>query len=162
MENSVVTEQPMSDQPMSEQRGAVLEAFGDAYQQVARAQRRLRGRDAMQPGRLTAPQVNLLQPLLMEGPMSSGQLAEAAGLTPATTTHMLDQLAVSGVVERERQEADKRVVITRLTDEGKEMLELRREEMRAAWDAALQGLTDEELENATKAIYAVCRFVDDL
>ena len=32
-------------------------------------------------------------------------LAEAAGLTPATTTHMLDQLAVAGVVERKRNEA---------------------------------------------------------
>lgn len=151
MENSVVTDQ----------RDAALQTFGAAYQQVARAQRRLRGRDAMQPGRLTAPQVNLLQPLL-DGPMSSGALAEAAGLTPATTTHMLDQLAVSGVVERQRGTDDKRVVVTSLTADGREMLEERRAEMRHAWDAALADLSIEELDNATKAIEAVCRFVDDL
>ncbi|MGB1582586.1 MAG: MarR family winged helix-turn-helix transcriptional regulator [Solirubrobacterales bacterium] len=155
MENLVSTESTTA-------RADALEAFGTAYQQVARAQRRLRGRDAMQPGRLTAPQVNLLQPLLENGPMSSGQLAEAAGLTPATTTHMLDQLAVSGVVERERQIEDKRVVITRLTPHGEEMLEARRTEMREAWDAALAELSVDELECATKAIAAVCTFVDDL
>lgn len=157
-----MTDQQGSVEQGTDPRTLALEGLGAAYQQVARSQRRLRGRDAMQPGRLTAPQVNLLQPLLLEGPMSSGQLAEAAGLTPATTTHMLDQLAVSGVVERERQQDDKRVVITRLTDEGQEMLESRLVEMRQAWDAALEHLSNEELENATRAIEAVCRFVDDL
>ena len=82
------------------EREVALQRLGEAYSGLARAQRRLRGRDAMQPGRLTAPQVNLLGPLAEAGEMSSGQMAEAAGLTPATTTHMLDQLAVAGVVER--------------------------------------------------------------
>jgi DNA-binding MarR family transcriptional regulator len=141
---------------------AALRQVGAAYQGVARAQRRLRGRDAMQPGRLTAPQVNLLGPLAENGPMSSGQLAEAAGLTPATTTHMLDQLAVAGVVERKRQEDDKRVVITSLTDSGVEMLDLRLEEMRNAWDGELERFNAEELEHAAEVILAICAFVDDL
>lgn len=141
---------------------AALRKLGEAYSGVARAQRRLRGRDAMQPGRLTAPQVNLLGPLAENGPMSSGQLAEAAGLTPATTTHMLDQLAVAGVVERNRQEDDKRVVITTLTDTGIAMLTERVDEMRAAWDEALEGFDSEELTHATEVIAAICTFVDDL
>ncbi len=116
----------------------------------------------MQPGRLTAPQVNLLQPLAEDGPMSSGQLAEAAGLTPATTTHMLDQLAVAGVVERRRQEDDKRVVITSLTAEGSRMLSERVDEMQLAWAGALDGFDATELENASEVLGAVCRFVDDL
>lgn len=157
MENLVVDQQS----PAQDQRSAALEAFGVAYHQVARAQRRLRGRDAMQPGRLTAPQVNLLQPLL-DGAMSSGSLAEAAGLTPATTTHMLDQLAATGVVERNRHSVDKRVVVTGLTDQGRAMLEERCSEMREAWNEALAALSVEELEHATRAIEAVCCFVDDL
>lgn len=116
----------------------------------------------MQPGRLTAPQVNLLQPLADQGPMSSGQLAEAAGLTPATTTHMLDQLAVAGVVERKRQENDKRVVITRLTDDGEKLLAERVGEMRVAWAAALAGYSAEELDIAADVISAICEFVDNL
>jgi DNA-binding MarR family transcriptional regulator len=116
----------------------------------------------MQPGRLTAAQMNLLLPLFADGPMSSGQLAEAAGLTPATTTHMLDQLAVAGVVERERQSQDKRVVITRLTEEGEAQIVDRRASMMVAWDDALKDMDPDELESATKVIFAICRFVDDL
>jgi DNA-binding MarR family transcriptional regulator len=144
------------------QREAALQKLGAAYTGVARAQRRLRGRDAMQPGRLTAPQVNLLQPLAESGPMSSGQLAEAAGLTPATTTHMLDQLAVAGVVERKRQENDKRVVITRLTEEGERLLSERVAEIGLAWAAALERFDAEHLDNAADVVEAICRFVDDL
>jgi DNA-binding MarR family transcriptional regulator len=139
-----------------------LRKVGEAYQGVARAQRRLRGRDAMQPGRLTAPQVNLLQPLAEHGPMSSGQLADAAGLTPATTTHMLDQLAVAGVVERKRQENDKRVVITNLSESGEKMLAARIEEMTGAWATALEGFDADQLDTAADVILAICSFVDDL
>jgi DNA-binding MarR family transcriptional regulator len=116
----------------------------------------------MQPGRLTAPQVNLLQPLAEQGPMSSGQLADAAGLTPATTTHMLDQLAVAGVVERRRQENDKRVVITNLSDVGAAMLANRIEEMTGAWAAELEQFDAEQLDAAADVILAICAFVDDL
>lgn len=143
-------------------RETALAKLGTAYTGVARAQRRLRGRDAMQPGRLTAPQVNLLQPLSEHGPMSSGQLAEAAGLTPATTTHMLDQLAVAGVVERKRQENDKRVVITRLTDEGEKLLDERVAEIGMAWGAALAHFDAEQLDVAADVVAAICKFVDDL
>ncbi|MGK2878353.1 MAG: MarR family winged helix-turn-helix transcriptional regulator [Solirubrobacterales bacterium] len=116
----------------------------------------------MQPGRLTAPQVNLLGPLAENGPMSSGQLAEAAGLTPATTTHMLDQMAVAGLVERNRQEHDKRVVITSLTDTGVAMLTARVDEMTEAWDHALADFEADRLSTATEVIVAICKFVDDL
>lgn len=143
-------------------REVALRQLGDAYAQLARAQRRLRGRDAMQPGRLTAPQVNLLRPLDENGPMSSGQLAEAAGLTPATTTHMLDQLAVAGFVERVRQEDDRRVVVTSLTKTGSEALTVRLAEMLVSWGEALAEIPADDLVRATSALDAICRFVDDL
>ncbi len=133
-----------------------------AYRDVARAQRRLRGRDAMRSGDISAPQVNLLLPLAEFGAMSSGQLAEAAGLTPATTTHMLDQLAAAGVVERERSDADRRVVVSRLTEQGEQMLERRRQQMTLAWNEALEGLDEEELAVATKALDRITEFVNQL
>lgn len=116
----------------------------------------------MQPGRLTAPQVNLLQPLLEKPELSSGQIAEAAGLTPATTTHMLDQLAVAGIVERERLADDRRVVVTRLTEEGAVLLERRLAEIQGAWDAALGVFEEPQLRDAIEVLEAICRFVDDL
>ncbi|MFT4050058.1 MAG: MarR family transcriptional regulator [Solirubrobacterales bacterium] len=152
MENSVAVDS----------RAEALLKLGATYQGIARAQRRLRGRDAMQPGRLTAPQVNLLGALAEGQALSSGQIAEAAGLTPATTTHMLDQLAVAGVVERERQTDDRRVVVTRLTDQGAAMLQARIQEMKESWDEALSSFDEAQLEAANVVLEAICGFVDDL
>lgn len=143
-------------------RAVALGEFGVAYHNVARAQRRLRGRDAMRIGEISAPQMNLLLPLAEEGSMSSGQLAEAAGLTPATTTHMLDQLAAAGIVERERSEADRRVVVSRLTEMGAELLERRRSQMVVAWNESLKDLSVDELKIATVALQRVTEFVDEL
>lgn len=116
----------------------------------------------MRSGDISAPQMNLLLPLAEVGAMSSGQLAEAAGLTPATTTHMLDQLAAAGVVERERSESDRRVVVSRLTEQGAELLERRRQQMTTAWNAALDELDEDELVIATKALKRITEFVNQL
>ena len=139
-----------------------LQDLADAYQEVARAQRRLRGRDAMKSGTVSAPQLNLLLPLAETARMSSGQLAEAAGLTPATTTHMLDQLAAAGIVERERSETDRRVVYSKLTEHGAKVLEERRRQMIAAWDDQLSDLDDEELAIAAKVLRRITKFTDQL
>jgi DNA-binding MarR family transcriptional regulator len=152
MENSVA----------NDARTAALQEFGNAYRDVARAQRRLRGRDAMRSGEISAPQMNLLLPLAEEGSMSSGQLAEAAGLTPATTTHMLDQLAAAGIVERERSESDRRVVVSQLTEQGRELLERRRNQMLIAWNESLKDLSADDLKIATEALQRVTEFVDEL
>lgn len=143
-------------------REAAISELGTHYAALARAQRRLRGRDAMQPGRLTAPQVSLLRPLVDNGPMPSGQLAEAAGLTPATATHMLDQLAVAGIVERVRRADDRRVVTTELTQEGAKKLAERLAEMAQAWEEALSGFDAAELDSACDVVEAICSFVDGL
>jgi DNA-binding MarR family transcriptional regulator len=156
MENSVQTTDHSTD------RVAALAEFSEAYLEVARAQRRLRGRDAMKRGELSAPQTNLLLPLLDVGPMSSGQLADAAGLTPATTTHMLDQLAAAGIVERERSDADRRVVVSRLTEDGTRQLERRRAEMTEAWETALADLDAGALCDASAALRRVTAFVNEL
>ena len=58
------------------------------------------------------PQYQLLRPLLEREQMASGELSSAAGLTPATATHMLDQLVRSGMITRERSAEDRRVVNT--------------------------------------------------
>lgn len=152
----------MENLVIMDERKSALDRLGAAYGDLARAQRRLRGRDAMQPGRLTAPQISLLQPLALNGPMPSGKLAEAAGLTAATTTHMLDQLAVAGVVERVRQDHDKRVVITSLTEQGERMFAERSQSMAVSWAAALEQFDAEQLDTASEVFEAVCRFVDDL
>ena len=105
----------------------------DAAEHVARsfkramgAVRRLRGRETHRPGELTDAQYSLLFCLRDQTQMSVRDLAEAADLSPASVTEMLEGLAAAGLVERHRSDRDRRVVFTALTAEGRGLVEERR------------------------------------
>ena len=55
---------------------------------------------------------------LADGPKTAGVLATATGLRPAATTALIDRLEARGLVERVRDEQDRRRVLVRMTDEG--------------------------------------------
>ena len=55
---------------------------------------------------------------LVDGPRTAGLLATATGLRPAATTALIDRLEARGLVERVRDEGDRRKVLVRMTDEG--------------------------------------------
>jgi DNA-binding MarR family transcriptional regulator len=55
---------------------------------------------------------------LADGPKTAGMLATATGLRPAATTALIDRLEAKGLVERVRDETDRRRVLVRMTDEG--------------------------------------------
>ena len=55
---------------------------------------------------------------LADGPKTAGVLATATGLRPAATTALIDRLEAKGLVERFRDEADRRRVLVRMTEQG--------------------------------------------
>jgi DNA-binding MarR family transcriptional regulator len=55
---------------------------------------------------------------LVDGPRTAGALATATGLRPAATTALIDRLEARGLVERVRDEADRRRVPVQMTEEG--------------------------------------------
>ncbi len=55
---------------------------------------------------------------LADGPKTAGVLATATGLRPAATTALLDRLEAKGLVERVRDDSDRRRVLVRMTEEG--------------------------------------------
>lgn len=55
---------------------------------------------------------------LADGPKTAGMLATATGLRPAATTALLDRLEARGLVERFRDDDDRRRVLVRMTEEG--------------------------------------------
>ena len=55
---------------------------------------------------------------LVDGPKTAGALATATGLRPAATTALLDRLEARGLVERVRDESDRRRVLVAMTEEG--------------------------------------------
>jgi DNA-binding MarR family transcriptional regulator len=136
----------------------VLDAFGE----LSAAQRRLRGRDAQQPGGLSFAQLRLLNALEEDDGCPAGRLAERAGVTPATVTGMLDVLEEQGVVTRERSARDRRVVIARLSEEGRRLRDRRRAEVRRVFEDALAGLDPADLAAAPRVLRRLAEVMDGL
>jgi DNA-binding MarR family transcriptional regulator len=67
---------------------------------------------------LSAPQVHALLALGHEGPLTMGELARRAAVTEKTATGLVDRLERDRLVQRLRDEADRRVVRVRLTAHG--------------------------------------------
>ncbi len=78
------------------------------------------------------------------------ELAEAAQVTPATVTGMLDHLVASGNVEREHSERDRRIVVCRLTPRGRRDVRALKAAKKARWESALADIPDEQLRAATQ------------
>jgi DNA-binding MarR family transcriptional regulator len=67
---------------------------------------------------LSAPQVHTLLALGRDGPLPMGDLARRAGVTEKTATGLVDRLERDGLVQRVRDEGDRRVVQVRPTAAG--------------------------------------------
>lgn len=55
---------------------------------------------------------------LADGPKTAGQLSQATGLRPAATTALIDRLVAKGLVERVRDDTDRRQVLVQMTELG--------------------------------------------
>jgi DNA-binding MarR family transcriptional regulator len=55
---------------------------------------------------------------LADGPKTAGQLSKATGLRPAATTTLIDRLVAKKLVERIRDDSDRRQVVVQMTEEG--------------------------------------------
>jgi DNA-binding MarR family transcriptional regulator len=127
--------------------------LGKAFRRVFRSLRRLRGRDTHLIGsEVSHAQMELLIELSEQGPLSAGDLAAAAQLTPATVTQMLDHLAACGHVERTRSEADRRVVVSHLTVQGEEKVCAKRAVWQERWESVLADVDAQDLRIATHVL----------
>ena len=99
-------------------------------------------------GRLALKDVDLdcLDVLGKEGPLTPSALARRVGLHPATLTGILDRLERGGWIVRDRASADRRSVSIRaLPDRGVEVYRLYRG-MNSAMDDICAGYSEAELE----------------
>jgi DNA-binding MarR family transcriptional regulator len=136
--------------------------LGQAFKSVNVAMRRLRGRQSQwRDGRLSYAQMNLLFGLDCEHPVSARDLAETAVLSPATVTQMLEALEAEGLVRRERSADDRRVVLTRLTEHGEELMGAHRAEMQRRWRTALAAFDDDQLDTAAAVLSALATMFEN-
>jgi DNA-binding MarR family transcriptional regulator len=139
-----------------------LVVFTRAWKGAQAAMRRMRSRETHQPGELSYAQYGLLFALFDGTPRSTRELALAADVSPPTATEMLDSLAAAGLVERTRSVADKRIVLTTLTERGNMLVEERRARFEPQWRAAFGEFSDEELATASRVMDAMRELFDGL
>jgi len=72
---------------------------------------------------ITLPQLVVLRAIRTLGEVTSGRISAAASLSPATVTTILDKLEARGLVVRYRNAEDRRVVHSKLTERGAQMLD---------------------------------------
>src|SRR4051812_45515127 len=72
---------------------------------------------------LTMSQVKVLFVLFSDGGASMGQLAASLGVTLPTVTGIVDRLVEHGMVQREENPHDRRLVVCRLTETGTDTAE---------------------------------------
>lgn len=153
---------PASEAEPAEVRQAQLSELRAAFRRVCRSLNRLRGRDTHLGGsELSHAQFELLIELEERGELPAGELAAAARLTPATVTQMLEHLAGCGQVERVRSQTDRRVVVSRLTPQGRRKVEARRDGWQIRWEQALADVEAEELRTATRVLERLGAMVED-
>ena len=92
-----------------------------------------------------------------EGAQSMRALSEAIGASQASATGIVDRMERRGLVRRERDEADRRVIRVALTDEGRGLLSGFASERRETLGELLDDLTERELEGLLRGARALRR-----
>ncbi|MUK86942.1 MarR family transcriptional regulator [Ornithinibacillus sp. L9] len=80
------------------------------------------GRKILNNYPITSPQFIALQWLLEEGDLTIGELSTKNGLAFSTTTDLVDRMEKNELVERVRDQSDRRVVRIHVLDKGKRII----------------------------------------
>ena len=148
--------------PRARSRKQAFDDLATAFKGALAAVRRVRGRETQRPGELSFAQYHVLFALHHESPLSTGELAARAELTPATVTQMLDALVAMGLVERTRSSSDRRIVMCSLTERGRDLTAERRTYFERRWRATLDDFTAAELMTAAAVIGRLRAFYEEL
>jgi DNA-binding MarR family transcriptional regulator len=103
---------------------------------------------------LSRSEASLLK-TLTGGPRRISELAELEGLAQPTTTLLVKRLEERGLVARERQPDDGRVVIVRVTPDGAAALAGFLEQVSATMRAYLSDMSEEQIDALTVAAGAL-------
>lgn len=139
-----------------------LDTLRVAFVELLTTDRRVRGREGRRADELSLAHYRMLSCLLDADRLPAGRLAAAADLTPASTTQALDVLEKRGMVQRERDPHDRRVVVASLTEEGRRLTAERRIAFRGLWEEILGDLEAQELATGTKILGRIGLFMEEL
>lgn len=106
---------------------------------------------------LPAPQLSALSVIVYGGPITLGALAAAEQVRPPTMTRLIAAMEVRGLVVREPDPTDRRIVRMSATAKGRRILEEGRDRRIAAIADELRTLDEVELRAIDRALDAIER-----
>jgi len=131
---------------------AVADRLHSAAIHVLRRVRAQDVRSGLSPARLSA-----LSVIVFGGPVTLGRLAEAEQVSAPTMTRLVAGLEDDGLLQRQADPADKRVVWVRATARGTAILEEGRRRRIEVLAQALAGLAADELAEVDRAVAHINR-----
>ncbi|XHC09112.1 MarR family transcriptional regulator [Labrenzia sp. ac12] len=102
--------------------------------------------------KLSMAQYIHLRVLREETCLAQSELSAILGIEKASSTRVLDELDKRDLLLRERSAKDRRVVVVRLSDQGREKIDQVMKSARVAADHASKGFEEEELAQLFKAM----------
>ncbi|MFI5611890.1 MarR family winged helix-turn-helix transcriptional regulator [Amycolatopsis sp. NPDC051903] len=104
---------------------ATADAITDAVLTASRLLVAVSARSLAAAGDLiTLPQFRVLVILHSRGTLNQAALAELVGVTPSTTSRMVDRLVAVGMVVRQDSPSSRREIVVELTGEGERVVRL--------------------------------------
>ncbi len=108
---------------------------------------------------LTGPQLTVIKILGQLGDLSLSSLSERIKAQNSTVTGIIDRMEREELVRRERSEEDRRIVLIRLTDKGRELARAIHVEPMEIFKGALQSLPKRDVEELFRVLDKVQRRV---
>lgn len=139
----------------------VMEAFKrsllDYSKKINDCTNTLLNQEAVRHG-LTAMQLRLLMELYNDGAMTIGEVAAQLGQAGTNVSTMCKKLEIRGLVNRQRSEADERVVMVVLTEMGEEKMK----EINKVFDKKINRMMDVVDEEELRAMLTGLKKFSDL
>ncbi|WP_412063396.1 MarR family winged helix-turn-helix transcriptional regulator [Rubrivirga sp. IMCC45206] len=122
----------------------LTESFSLALRRLGTLYARVAAEQSAEHGAYSKQDLLALDAIGLDGPMRMGDLADALGVGQSAATPVADRLEGHGWVRRVRSQADRRVWLVELTDEGRRAFEAEDAVRKTAVDAMLAPLDDGE------------------
>lgn len=100
---------------------------------------------------VSSTRLSALSVLVLGGPRTLGQLADAEGVTDPSMTRLVTAMEADGLVARSRSKDDGRLVIISATDRGAELLHRGRDQRVAVLADLVRGLPDADQRRLDEA-----------
>jgi DNA-binding MarR family transcriptional regulator len=141
--------------------GSTADELADRWHSLAiHLLRRLRREDTK--AGLTGPRLSALSVIVFGGPITLGDLAGAEQVRPPTITRLVRALETDGLVRRESDPDDGRIVRLRATAKGENLLSAGRSRRVRKLSQPLSALTERERSTLEDAAEILARVISQL